>query len=73
MEKTPFENRETCKDCRYSDTIQKGTLLICRFNPPVVAHAFLPTNPGEARVISNSLWPVMANTDWCGKIEPRLN
>lgn len=76
MEKSNFEVRATCKDCRFSDTIvnpQSGPIFICRNRPPTIAYAFMPKGPGEANVISNSLWPVIASTDWCSKLEMKAN
>lgn len=76
MEKTTFEPRQTCADCRFSDKhIQENhnIVTICRFNPPVIAHAFLPTPQGQAQILSQSLWPILTNVDWCSKLETRAN
>lgn len=77
MEKSSFDKKLTCSDCRFGDTfIPPGTLTsvqICRFNPPTIAHAFMPGQGGNAQVLSQSLWPQMSSTDWCGKLETRPN
>lgn len=77
MEKSSFEKRLTCSDCKFFDTVipagALNTFQICRFNPPIVAHAFSPGQGGALQVISQSIWPQMGPTDWCGKLETRAN
>lgn len=76
MEKSTFEPRQTCADCRFSDKhIQPdhSIVTICRVDPPRLAHAFLPAPNGQAQLISQSLWPILTSSDWCGKLEGRAN
>jgi hypothetical protein len=81
LEKSTFEVRSTCKDCRFSDSILRAgaaandstQITVCRFNPPIVAHAFMPAKEGSIQVMQQSLWPIMTVSDWCGKLETRSN
>jgi hypothetical protein len=82
LEKSTFEVKSTCKDCRFSDSIMRTgaaandssqMITVCRFNPPIVAHAFMPTPDGGAQVRQQSLWPIMTVSDWCAKLETRSN
>lgn len=83
MEKTPIEVRPTCKDCRHSDKIVRNgaqagqvvadVITICRAAPPIVAHAFMPTQGGGAQVMQQSLWPIVTASDYCGKLETRAD
>jgi hypothetical protein len=77
MEKSTFEAHKTCLDCRFMDRLVEPEtsklVTICRLNPPIVAHAFMPTSNGGGQILQQSLFPVMANGDWCGKLETRPN
>lgn len=84
MEKSTFEKKLSCTDCRFSDkmviggSVEAGTVVgnvvtVCRYNPPIVAYAFVPTARGEGTIAANSLWPQMTLGDWCGKLETRAN
>jgi hypothetical protein len=81
MEKSTFEKRPTCTDCRFSDSILRtgaavndaSQITVCRLNPPVVAHAFMPTPSGGGSVLQQSLWPIVTLSDYCGKLETRSN
>ena len=81
MDKTTFEKKLTCTDCRFSDSVlrtgaaanESGVIMVCRLNPPVVAHAFMPTPGGGGQVLQQSLWPIMTVSDWCAKLETRSN
>jgi hypothetical protein len=77
MEKTTFTPHATCRECRFSDThvnsVSRQEMMICRLKPPFLAHAFVPTGPGKADVVSQSLWPVVAPTDWCSHLETKTN
>ncbi len=76
MEKSKFEKKLSCSDCRHSDRlVQEGGSLIqiCRFNPPVVSYAYMPGKDGSGQVLQQSLWPIMTLGDYCGKLETKAN
>ena len=58
----------SCESCRFFDEHQgngghaAGDQGLCRFNPPVSQPA--PESKG--------LWPVVANSDWCGHYAPEM-
>lgn len=76
MEKSTFEKKLTCADCKFSDKHVRedhNIVTICRWDPPVVAYAFMPTGPGQGAIAAQSLWPEMRLGDWCAKLETRSN
>lgn len=75
-------NRERCcAGCRFSAKEQKDR--VCRFNPPnttmfMIPIAGPPMRPGmppqQGMQVQTQTWfPVVVDSQWCGKFEPRSN
>lgn len=66
---------KSCKDCRYCGVLlntDKQMVQVCRIRPPVVTSTLIPTAQGAA-INNQTIWPSVADTDWCGDHVPRLN
>lgn len=75
VEKTRFEVRQTCYDCKFSDVRARedgSNVRICRLNPPISAYAKVTAQNNATGIISSTLWTEVDNKDWCGKLEPRI-
>ena len=69
-----------CADCRFShEQLQSTglTLIFCRHSPPACVPTFAAEPPsvrhpnGRQMQVMRSLWPAMAQDDWCYRFEAR--
>ena len=62
---------ETCGNCRYWKRMQpERPQGMCRKRPPtmlLLGMAPHPMNPKQQMPITDSFWPPIPETEWCGK------
>jgi hypothetical protein len=68
------QSQECCEGCRYSIAVT-DVLVLCRRKPPVpmIIGWTQSSAPGaEARPITESFFPPLRKTAWCGEFFPRM-
>ena len=59
----------TCANCKFGSMFKNSEsvlVMICRKKPPSV-HAFpMPTGQNRVAWLTQTAWPAVADSDWCG-------
>ncbi len=63
---------ENCAHCGMQVDSGKAMSLVCRFNPPTPACAWIPA-PGGMELKVATVWTPVVKSDWCSKFEQRLH